>query len=140
MAVPAAASKIVTAPSYGMPVAEAQHKRRAVDDALTKRSVGVTFGIQPVAQRVPDHSDVLLAEVDIPDIPNDQRLEMDDVNGDLPQTDAALVTGASDVNKPAAFSDTTRPIYGVPLLEVDKARAGIDKCPVLSGQDPYALR
>jgi H+-translocating NAD(P) transhydrogenase subunit beta len=152
MAVLAAASKIVIVPSYGMAGAEAQHRLRVVFDALTKRGVGVTFGIHPVARRTPDLN-VLLAEADTPDIPNDKLLETDDVNDDLPQTDAALIIGASDVTRTAACSDTTRPIYGVRLVEVDKARAviviqrnmavrfaGVDTCPVLSGQDPYALR
>jgi NAD(P) transhydrogenase subunit beta len=135
-----------------MAVAEAQHKLRVVCDALTKRRVGVTFGIHPVARRIPDPN-VLLAEADTPDIPNDKLLEADAVNGGLLQTDAALIIGVSEVTRTAACSDTTRPIYGVRLLEVDKTRAviviqrnmavrfaGVDTCPVLSGQGPYALR
>ena len=115
----AAASKVVIVHGYGMAVAQAQHKVRELYDILTKKGVEVTFGIHPVAGRMPGHMNVLLAEADIP---YDRLHEMEDVNSDLPQTDVALVIGANDVTNPAARSDTSSPIYGMPILDVDKAR------------------
>jgi len=115
----AAASRVVIVPGYGMAVAQAQHKVRELFDALSKKGVDVSFGIHPVAGRMPGHMNVLLAEADIP---YDKLREMDDVNSDLPQTDVALVIGANDVTNPAARTDSGSPIYGMPILDVDKAR------------------
>jgi NAD(P) transhydrogenase subunit beta len=118
-AILAAANKVVIVPGYGMAVAQAQHKVRELYDALTKRGIDVKFGIHPVAGRMPGHMNVLLAEADIP---YDKLLDMDVVNGEFPQTDVALVIGANDVTNPAARNETGSPIYGMPILDVDKAR------------------
>src|SRR5215469_11785296 len=117
-AILAAANKVVIVPGYGMAVAQAQHKVRELYDTLTKRGVDVTFGIHPVAGRMPGHMNVLLAEADIP---YDKLLDMDQVNGDMPQTDVALVIGANDVTNPAARNDQSSPIFGMPIIDVDKA-------------------
>jgi NAD(P) transhydrogenase subunit beta len=118
-AILSAANKVVIVPGYGMAVAQAQHKVRELYDLLTKKGVDVKFGIHPVAGRMPGHMNVLLAEADIP---YDKLLDMEEVNGDFPQTDVALVIGANDVTNPAARSDAGSPIYGMPILDVDKAR------------------
>ena len=114
-----AASKVVVVPGYGMAVAQAQHKVRELFDALARRGVDVKFGIHPVAGRMPGHMNVLLAEADIP---YDHLLDMEEINDDFPQTDVALIIGANDVTNPAAREDRTSPIYGMPILDVDKAR------------------
>jgi NAD(P) transhydrogenase subunit beta len=118
-AILSAANKVVIVPGYGMAVAQAQHKVRELYDTLTKRGVDVKFGIHPVAGRMPGHMNVLLAEADIP---YDKLLSMDEINGDFPQTDVALVIGANDVTNPAARTDASSPIFGMPILDVDKAR------------------
>jgi H+-translocating NAD(P) transhydrogenase subunit beta len=117
-AILSAANKVVIVPGYGMAVAQAQHKVRELYDGLTKRGVDVKFAIHPVAGRMPGHMNVLLAEADVP---YDRLVEMEDINADLPQTDVALVIGANDVTNPAARSDHSSPIYGMPIIDVDKA-------------------
>jgi NAD(P) transhydrogenase subunit beta len=118
-AILSAANKVVVVPGYGMAVAQAQHKVRELFDSLNRRGVDVRFAIHPVAGRMPGHMNVLLAEADIP---YDRLMEMDEINGDFAQTDVALVIGANDVTNPAARTDASSPIYGMPILDVDKAR------------------
>jgi NAD(P) transhydrogenase subunit beta len=112
------ARSVVIVPGYGMAVAQAQHKVRELADALEKEGVEVRFAIHPVAGRMPGHMNVLLAEANVP---YDQLLDMDEINPDFPQTDVVLVLGANDVVNPAARHNTGSPIYGMPILEVDKA-------------------
>ena len=116
------ADRVVVVPGYGMAVAQAQHKVRELYDLLTKRGVEVRFAIHPVAGRMPGHMNVLLAESEIP---YDALVEMDDINPDLAQTDVALVVGANDVVNPAARHDKNSPIFGMPIIDVDKAKSVI---------------
>jgi NAD(P) transhydrogenase subunit beta len=113
------ANSIVIVPGYGMAVAQAQHRVRELYDHLTKRGINVKFAIHPVAGRMPGHMNVLLAEADIP---YTDLVEMDDINPEMPQVDVALVVGANDVVNPAARTDKSSPIYGMPIIDVDKAK------------------
>jgi NAD(P) transhydrogenase subunit beta len=112
-------SKVVIVPGYGMAVAQAQYRIRELYDLLTKQGVDVKFAIHPVAGRMPGHMNVLLAEAKIP---YEQLVEMDDINSDMPQVDVVIVVGANDVVNPAARSDKTSPIYGMPIIDADKAK------------------
>jgi NAD(P) transhydrogenase subunit beta len=113
------ASKVVIIPGYGMAVAQAQYKIRELYDLLTKQGIDVKFAIHPVAGRMPGHMNVLLAEAQIP---YEHLIEMDDINSDMPQVDVALVIGANDVVNPAARNNKTSPIYGMPIIDADKAK------------------
>ena len=113
------ARSVVIVPGYGLAVAEAQHTVRELATDLEKRGVDVKYAIHPVAGRMPGHMNVLLAEANVP---YDQLLEMDQVNGQFSQTDVVLVVGANDVVNPAARDDPSSPIYGMPILDVDRAR------------------
>jgi NAD(P) transhydrogenase subunit beta len=112
------ARRVVFVPGYGLAVAQAQHDVRAVAELLEAKGVEVLYGIHPVAGRMPGHMNVLLAEANVP---YEQLKEMDEINPELPQTDVAVILGANDVVNPAARSDASSPIYGMPIIEVDRA-------------------
>ncbi len=113
------ADRVVIVPGYGMAVAQAQHRVRDLYDQLAKRGVEVSFAVHPVAGRMPGHMNVLLAEADIP---YDRLVEMDDVNPEMSQMGVALVIGANDVVNPAARTDEKSPIFGMPIIDADKAQ------------------
>jgi H+-translocating NAD(P) transhydrogenase subunit beta len=110
---------VIFVPGYGLAVSQAQHQVRELADLLTDRGVDVKYAIHPVAGRMPGHMNVLLAEANVP---YPQLIEMDDINPEFPRTDVAVVIGANDVVNPAARADTSSPIYGMPILDVDMAK------------------
>ncbi|HEY7380879.1 MAG TPA: NAD(P)(+) transhydrogenase (Re/Si-specific) subunit beta [Gaiella sp.] len=112
------ARKVIVVPGYGLAVAQAQHDVRQLADLLEEKGVEVKYAVHPVAGRMPGHMNVLLAEANVP---YTQLFEMDEINPEFPQTDVALVIGANDVVNPAARSDPQSPIYGMPILDVDRA-------------------
>lgn len=116
------AQSVIVVPGYGLAVAQAQHQVRELADLLKDRGISVKYAIHPVAGRMPGHMNVLLAEANVP---YDELKDLDEINNEFARTDVAIVIGANDVTNPAARTDTSSPIYGMPILNVDQAQSVI---------------
>jgi NAD(P) transhydrogenase subunit beta len=116
------ANKVIIVPGYGLAVSQAQRNLRELVDELKEKGVNISYAIHPVAGRMPGHMNVLLAEADVP---YDELFDLDEINGEFETADVAVIIGANDVVNPAARNDKSSPLYGMPILNADRARSVI---------------